>query len=469
VTADHVTTTSATSPSRAPAANWVILLVTCLGQFMVILDASIVNVALPSIRTDLGFGPTDLQWVVNAYTLTFAGFLLIGGRAADLFGRKRMLLIGLSLFTLASLAGGVATGTAWLITARAAQGIGAAILSPATLTIITTTFTDADARAKALGAWSAVAAAGGVVGNILGGVLTGLLNWRWVLFINIPIGVALIVVASVALVGGRDRAAHGIDLGGAVATTLGLAALIYGIVQSDNFGWDSPRTLVPIVAGLVLLALFVFVESRTATPMMPLRLFGSRAVSVGTALMLLVGATSLSMWYVVNLYLQNVLHYDALRAGLAMAPNAVAIFVFARLTSKFLPHFGAKPLIAIGAVVATVGFLWNSRVTVDSSYLADVLGPGLLISAGTGLVFTPIAAAVTSQVQRSEAGIVSGIVNAARQVGGSLGIAVLATVVAATSGFAHGYDKAFLVAAGVSLATALLTLVLPSGVAKQQD
>jgi hypothetical protein len=213
--------------------------------------------------------------------------------------------------------------------------------------------------------------------------------------------------------------------------------------------------------------------------MMPLRLFNARAVSVGTGLMLLIGATSLSMWYVVNLYLQNVLHYDALRAGLAMAPNAVAIFVFARMTSRFLPHLGAKPLIAIGAVVATIGFLWNSRVTVDSTYLADVLGPGLLISAGTGLVFTPIAAAVTSQVQRSEAGIVSGVVNAARQVGGSLGIAVLATVATAytisasgldrTLALANGYDRAFLVAAGVSLVTVLLTLVLPSGVAKQES
>jgi EmrB/QacA subfamily drug resistance transporter len=459
----------------------VILLVTCLGQFMVILDASIVNVALPSIRTDLGFSFTGLQWVVNAYTLTFAGFLLIGGRAADLFGRKKMLLVGIAVFSLASLAGGLATGTTWLVAARAAQGIGAAILSPATLTIITTTFTDAGPRARALGAWSAVAAAGGVVGNVLGGVLTGLLSWRWVLFINIPIGAVLFVVAALALTGGRDRAAHGIDVAGAVATTVGLAALVYGIVQSDDHGWVSPYTLGPILAGLVILALFVVVEARfTPTPMMPPRLFGTRTVSVGTVLMVLIGATSLSMWYVVNLYLQNVLHYDALRAGLAMAPNAVAIFVFARLTSRLLPDVGAKPLIAAGAVVATIGFLWNSRVTVDSTYLADVLGPGLLISAGTGLVFTPITAAVTSQVERAEAGIVSGIVNAARQVGGSLGIAVLATVATADTisatgrsprpvALAEGYDRAFLVAAGISFVTAVLTIALPTGVAKRED
>ncbi|MDE3087030.1 MAG: MFS transporter [Acidobacteriota bacterium] len=460
--------------------DWVILFIACLAQFMVVLDVSIVNVALPSIGRELHYSPTGLQWVVNAYVLTFAGFLLLGGRAADIFGRRRVYIAGLALFTLASLAGGVAQNSAWLTAARALQGVGGALLSPATLTIIVTTFSGAR-MAKALGVWSAVAGAGGATGSILGGVLTAELSWRWVLFVNIPIGVAGIVAAAGSLTELRRQPGGGgrsLDVWGAVTVTAGLGALIYAIVGTDTHGWTSAYTLSVLGVAAVLLALFAVVERTVASqPLVPFRLFRSRSVSGSNAVMLLVGAAFFSMWYFLSLYMQNVLGYGALRAGVAFLPMAASIVVGAQTSSRVMTRAGVRPLLLAGTLLAAVGFAWLSGIGASSTYLAHVFGPGCLISLALGLLFTPLASAATAGVHYSEAGLASGVLNTSRQMGGSLGLAALATVaidhthgllaaghgaVSQSAALTAGYARAFEVASGLAVCAFLFSFVVPS-------
>jgi EmrB/QacA subfamily drug resistance transporter len=433
------------------ARDGVVLALACVAQFMVVLDVSIVTVALPSIGRDLHYSPAGLQWVVNAYVLTFAGFLLLGGRAADLFGRRRVYLSGLGLFTVASLAGGLATDSGWLTAARAAQGVAGAFLSPATLTIIITTFSG-DGRARALGVWSAVAGAGGAAGSILGGLLTSELSWRWVLFVNIPIGVAAIAAALVWLAesrgGARGDAAPRLDVGGAIAVTAGLGALIYAIVGTQTHPWGSARTLSLLGAGAVLLTVFAVIEVRLAhTPLMPFGLLRSRSVAGANTVMFLIGAAFFSMWYFLSLYLQNVLGYSALRAGLAFLPMGITIIVGAQTSSRLLPRAGVRPLLQAGTLLAAGGFAWLSAIAPHASYWDHVFGPGCLISLALGLLFTPLAAAATAGVQFSEAGLASGVLNTSRQIGGSLGLAVLATI-------ATGRSHAVLAAGGRALSPA---------------
>jgi EmrB/QacA subfamily drug resistance transporter len=399
---------------------------------MVVLDVSIVNVALPSIGRDLSYSPAGLQWVVNAYVLTFAGFLLLGGRAADLFGRRRVYLFGLGLFTVASLAGGLAQNSAWLTTARAVQGVGGAFLSPATLTIIVTTFSGAR-MARALGMWSAVAGAGGAAGSILGGVLTSEFSWRWVLYVNIPIGIAAGVAALVFLTESarrkREENAPRLDIGGGITVTAGLGALIFAIVGTDTHPWESVHTLSILAAAAVLLAAFAFIELRMAsTPLVPFRLFRSRSVTGSNIVMFLVGAAFFAMWYFLSLYLQNVLGYDALKAGMAFVPMAVSIVIGAQGSSRLLPKLGVRPLLLVGTALAAGGFAWLSQIQSDSSYWTHVFGPGCVISLALGVLFTPLASAATAGVHYSEAGLASGVLNTARQIGGSIGLAALATV-----------------------------------------
>jgi len=471
----------------------VILAIACVAQFMVVLDVSIVNVALPSIGRDLHYTPSGLQWVVNAYVLTFAGFLLLGGRAADLFGRRRVFLFGLGLFTIASLAGGLAENSTWLTTARAAQGVGGALLSPATLTIIVTTFAP-QRRAWALGIWSAVAGAGGAAGSILGGVLTSTLSWQWVLFVNIPIGVAGMIAGLLWLTESRasDRGgpAPRLDIAGAVVVTLGLGALIYAIVGTETHAWGSARTLILLAGAAVLLAIFAVIELRVArTPLVPFGLFRSRSVTGANMVMFLVGAAFFAMWYFLSLYLQNVLGYSALRAGMAFLPMALAIIIGAQVSSRLIPRLGGRPLLLTGTVVATAGFAWLSRITPAASYWQHVFGPGCLIALALGLLFTPLAAAATAGVSFSEAGLASGVLNTSRQIGGSLGLAVLATIAtdrtqamlsgdaiaqadAAGAGARHsaaigaalndGYARAFEVAAALTLVAFLASFVVPA-------
>ncbi|MET7461169.1 MFS transporter [Nonomuraea sp. NPDC005501] len=449
--------------------EWLILALVCACQFMVILDSSIVNVALPSIDRDLGFAPAGLAWVVNGYLLTFAGFMLLGGRAADLFGQRRILTGGLVLFCAASLVAGLATLPDVLVAARVAQGVGAALLAPATLAVINTSFTEGRRRARAFGAWSAAGGVGGMAGAVAGGALTTGLSWRWVFLINVPIGVALIAAAMRALPGTRTARRETLDIVGAVTGTAGLAALIYGIMHSTDHGWTSAPVLVPAVAGLLLLAVFTVVEARFAThPMMPLRLLRIRGVAVGNVMLLLFGGTGIAMWYFTSLFLQNVLGYGALQAGLGQTPAAVTFMVIARSAAALLPRTGVRPLILAGSACFLAGFGWLTQAQTDSGYLVGILGPTLLIATGIGLTFPTLMAATTADVPDRDAGAIGGLAQTAGQAGGSLGLAVLATAATQTAAggsspvaLAAGYDRVFLIAAGLGLAIAATSLLLP--------
>ncbi len=470
------------SRSDAPArtlpvggTGWLVLALVCAGQFMVVLDVSIVNVALPAIQADLGFTGTTLAWVIDAYALTFAGVLLLGGRAADVFGHRRTFVAGLVLFSAASLAGGLATGPVVLVAARALQGVGAATLSPATMTILTTAFPEGPRRAKALAAWSAVGAAGGAAGSILGGVLTAGLSWRWILLINVPVGLAVLAGAVAVLARDHDRAgATRLDVPGSVTVSAGLAAVVYGTIQSGGHGWSSSGTLVPLIAGLVLLAVFVLLQAKPGRgSLVPLRIFRSRSVAGAAAVILLTGVPGFAMWYFVSLYLQEVLHYGPLRAGLSFLPHTAALVVAARSAPRLLARFGVRPLIVAGALGSAVGFGWQAQaMTHSGGFVAGVLLPGVLMAAGMGLTFTPVAVAATSGVPRVEAGLVSGVVTTARQIGGTIGLAVLATAAGARTAALHarpraeslaaGYGRAFLLGAVFMIAAAAAVALLPS-------
>lgn len=448
-------------------------MVVCAGQFLVVLDVSVVNVALPSIRAGLGLGETGQQWVVNAYAITFAGLLLLGGRAADLFGRKRTFLTGLGLFTAASLAGGLAQSSGMLIGARTLQGIGAAVLAPTTLAILTTSFPEGPERTRAIGTWTAVGAGGGAAGGLVGGLLTDYLSWRWVLLVNVPIGALVIVGAALWLSESRGAAGRRLDIPGAVLVTGGVATLAYGIAESESHGWTSPASLLPIAGGLVLLAGFVAVEARTAQPLIPLRLFRIRSVSASNTVLLAVGAATFATWYFLSLYMQNVLHYSPVKAGLSFLPHTVSIIVGSKLAPRLMSYVDSRIIGAAGGLLAAAGLAWQSRLTVDGAFLTSILGPGMLTMFGAGLMMTPIAAAATSGVGMGEQGLVSGLLNTSRQLGGALGLTILATTAAGrisartASGHSHsqalasGYSLAFLVGAVFLLVATALTGLLP--------
>jgi EmrB/QacA subfamily drug resistance transporter len=455
---------------------WPTLVLACLGQFMVILDVSVVNVALPSIRTGVHFSEQDLQWVVNAYTVTFAGFLLLGGRAADLVGRRRVFISGLALFALASLVGGVAGSQGTLIAARAAQGLGAAVVSPASLAILTTTFREGAERNRALGAWGAMGGAGGSAGVLLGGMLTDLLSWRWILFINVPIGLAVAALSLRYVAEGRDRErAPNFDLAGAVTVTLGLMAIVWAVVRTDVNGWGSAQTIGVMVIGLALVGVFLVIEGRlAAAPLMPLRIFSSRMLSGANAIIFLLGAAMFGMWFFVSLYLQQVLGYSPLEAGLAFLPMTLTIVVGSTLASRAVSRVGVKPLLAVGMLAEGGGLLLFATVSPHGSYLSDVLAPSLIVAAGIGLAFIPATIAAVAGVARREAGLASGLVNTSRLMGGALGLAILATLATSrTDGELHlgagaravhaaltdGFHLAFTVGAGFALAGALVALV----------
>lgn len=455
------------------APDWVILSLACVAQFMVILDVSVVNVALPSIGRDLHYSATGLQWVVNAYVLTFAGFLLLGGRAADIFGRRRVFLFGLLLFAAASLVGGFAQTSAWLTTARAAQGIGGAVLSPATLTIIITTFSG-KRLARALGLWGAVAGAGGAVGVLLGGILTAELSWRWVLFINVPIGLAAAFVALLFLgeargTGPRPR----LDLPGAVTITAGLGVLIYAIVGTDEHAWLSWQTLLGLGIAVGLIGAFLVWQVLSSKPLVPLRLLRLRSVTGANAVMLFIGAGFFSMWYFLSLFLQDVLHYGPLRAGFAFLPFGLIIIVGAQLSSRLLPRLGPRSLLVPGTIIAGAGFLWLAQIDPSSHYWDAVFGPTMMIAFALGVLFTPLAAAATMDIPQSEAGLGSGLLNTSRQIGGSIGLAALATLatahthslertgLAAPAALADGFGRAFAAASALCAAGLVASFLVP--------
>ncbi len=468
---------SADQPSAARGlSTTAVLVIACAAQFMVVLDVSIVNVALPAMRDTLHLTPAGQQWIVNAYTLGFAGLLLLGGRAADLVGSRRAFLTGLTAFTLASLVGGLADSSGTLIAARAVQGVGGAILAPATLTLIMTTFTEPAARTRAMGAWSAVMAAGGAAGAVVGGILTQYAGWRWVLFVNVPLGVLLLVAslrylpAASGVRGGLRR----LDLPGALSVTAGLTVLVYGIICTETKAWSSPSVWGSLLAGAVLLGLFVLIESRVAHPLVPLAILRRRTLATANVLVIAMGAASFAMWFILSLYFQQVLHYSAQTAGLCFVPGSLAIILGAQIGTRIIGRTGPRPLLVTGLTISTAGFLWMSLIRPDGSFVVDALGPFVLCTFGVGLAMMPSTVAATSGTARAEAGLASGLVNTSRQVGGALGLAVLATLASHTTATrlaAHpdqlsaaltaGYGRALLVAAAFTAFAALGALTLP--------
>jgi EmrB/QacA subfamily drug resistance transporter len=460
-----------------PRAKNLALLLLAMTQFVIVIDASIVNIALPSIGRALSFTQADLSWVVNAYTLTFGGFLLLGGRLADLMGRRRMFIVGLLLFSAASLVGGLAQSEPWLIAARAVQGMGGAIVSPAALSIITTTFADGEERNRAFGVWGAVAGAGGAAGVLLGGVLTSGLNWRWVLFVNVPIGLLCAFLAPRVLLESRAEVqTRSFDVPGAITVTAGLSLLVYALVDAVNVGWGSAATLTKIGGALILLALFLVIEMRQRAPLMPLSIFRLRTLRGADTVALLIGMSLFSMFFFVSLYMQQVLHYSALKAGVSYLPLAFGIILSAGAASAGVTRFGFKPVLLTGLLFVAGGLFWFSRVPpTGGSFAADVLGPSLLAAVGLGLSFVPVTIAAVTGTRPHEAGLASGLVNTAQQVGGALGLAILATVAnSRTKDLMHagghdlafaltkGFERAFLVGAGFALIGALLTIVMIS-------
>jgi EmrB/QacA subfamily drug resistance transporter len=467
----------ATPPLYTPRAKNLALLLLAMTQFVIVIDASIVNVALPSIGAHLHFARADLSWVVNAYTLTFGGFLLLGGRMADLLGRRRMFMLGLVLFSLASFGGGIAQSEAWLIAARAIQGLGAALVSPAALSIITTTFAEGAERNRALGIWGAVAGAGGAAGVLLGGILTSGLSWRWVLFVNVPIGIAAAVLAPRTLLESRaDDGTKTFDLPGAVTVTAGLALLVYAVVDAVNSGWGSTTTLLRLAGAAVLLVAFLAIELRQRNPLMPFSIFRLRTLRGANIVGLLIGMSLFSMFFFISLYLQNVLHDSPIQAGISYLPLAVGIIVSAGVASQLVTRLGFKTPLIAGLLLIAGGLLWFSQVPAPGgSFAADVLGPSLLAAVGLGFAFVPVTIAAMSGTEPHEAGLASGLINTSQQVGGALGLAILATIAnsrtqslfhggthSAAVALTKGFDRAFLVGAGFALAGAILAALLIS-------
>ena len=458
----------------APVRRNLLLLVVCLAQLMVVLDVSIVNVALPSIRHDLGYTTTGLQWVVNAYTLTFAGFLMLGGRAADLLGRRRVFLAGTALFTLASILCAVADSQATLDAARALQGFGAAVISPATLSILATSFAEGRERNRALAAWGAMGGVGGAAGVLLGGLLTQELGWPAIFLINIPIGLVVIAAALRVVPEGRaELEQRHFDVAGAILITLGLTSLVYGIVRTDTLGWGATGVLVPIAAAVVLIAAFALVEGRIArAPLMPARLVKLRRLRAANLVILLLFAAVFAMWFFLSLYLQQVLGLDALETGLAFLPLALAIVAVTTQTPKLIARFGAGRVLAVGMLVAAGGMALLSEVHAGGTYFADVLPGGLLAAVGLGLGLVSGTIVAVQGVEPRDSGLASALLNSSRLIGGALGLAVLSTIAAShtsdklASGTPHlaalsdGFQVAFLVGAGACFAGAVLAALL---------
>ncbi|MEW2115215.1 MFS transporter [Streptomyces sp. NPDC005474] len=401
-------------------------------QLMVVLDATIVNIALPHIQGALKFSTTDLTWVVSAYTLTFGGLLLLGGRAGDILGRRRVFMTGILLFIAASLLGGLAQEPWQLLAARALQGVGGAIASPTALALITTTFAEGPARNRAFGVFAAVSAGGGAVGLLAGGMLTEWLNWRWVLFVNVPIGI-LIAVLTPVYIGESARHPGRFDLMGALTSTLGMASLVYGFIRAAEDGWRDSLTLAAFGTAMVLLATFVFVEMRAAEPITPLKMFADRNRSGTYVIMLSLAAAMFGMFFFIVLFVQNVLLYTPIEAGLAFLPVTFAIAIGAGLSQRFLPIFGPKPFMVTGSTLVTLGLAWQTFITPDSSYVGGVLGPMLVFGFGMGLNFVTLTLTAVSGVAPHEAGAASGLLNTTQQVGGSLGLSILTTVFSAAS------------------------------------
>ncbi len=401
-------------------------------QLMIILDMTVVNIALPSIARGLHFSAPSLSWVLNAYTLTFGGLLLLGGRAGDILGRRRVFIAGITLFTVASLAGGLATSAAWLLAARAVQGAGGAIASPAVLALITASFSEGRERTRALGIYTAVAMGGGSLGLVLGGVITEWVSWRWVLFVNVPIGIAVALAAPLFLAESQPQPGR-FDLVGALTSTAGMTALVYGFIRAASDGWGDGVALSAFAAAIVLLGLFLVNESQARQPITPLRLFADRGRAGAYLARLLLVAGMFGMFFFLTQFVQDILGFSPLRAGVSFLPMTAALFAVSRLSPRLLARFPGQSLMVVGLLPVIVGMTWLSRIAPGTGYLAGVLGPMLLIGAGMGLVFVPLTMASLAGVRPEDSGAASSMVNVTQQVGGSLGLAILVTAFSGAS------------------------------------
>ena len=441
--------------SRHSTNPWVVLVLICFAQFMVVLDATVVNVALPSIQKDLGLSEANLQWIINAYTLVFGGFLLLGGRAGDLLGRKRLFLAGLVVFTSASLLDGLAVNSGMLIGSRALQGLGAAFISPAALAIITTTFEEGADRAKALGVWAAIAIGGSAVGLVLGGALTQELSWPWIFFINVPVGIVVFILSLRLVPESKDEEAHrSFDVAGAVTVTGGLMSLVYAIVQAQKDGWGSVQTIGTFIVSVALLVAFVVIEQRAAAPLVRLSIFRTRSLTTANIAMFLVGSGLFAMFFFNSLYIQRVLGYGPLKAGLAFLPFTAGILVSAGFASTFSPRLGVRPIAIGGMVISAIGLLLLTRVPVGGSYAVDVLPALVVTSLGLGAVFVPLTLIATTGLDNDDQGLASGLFNTSQQIGGALGLAILSTFAASKTSSEHGVSKAAALVDGFHVAFA---------------
>src|SRR3954467_526990 len=476
----QVVLTGAEAPDRQVRASAnAVLAVVAVAQFMVVLDATVVNVALPSIQRDVGFSEQSLSWVLNAYTLLFGGFLLLGGRAADRLGRRRLFMAGIALFSGASLVCGVSQSEATLLIARGAQGLGGALVSPAALSIILTTFAEGTERNRALAVWGGLAGgggrggAGGAGGLLLGGAIVQLLSWRWVFFVNVPIGAAVLLLAPRILTESRaQRVRGGYDAEGATGITLGTMALVFTLIKANEWGWGSARTLAGLAVSAALLVAFVWIERRHENPLVPLRIFSNRSLAASDATMLLVAAALFGMFFFCTLYLQQVLGYNALKTGLSYLPFSLTLIAASAGASRVVDRFTPKPVLVTGLLISTAGFLVLTQASGHGDYGSHVLPALVIIGIGLGISFVPITIAATTGVAPEDSGLASGLLNTTQQVGGSLGLAILSTVstsrvthalhagAALPAALTHGFKGAFIVAAILCAAGAALALVL---------
>jgi len=452
--------------------KWFALGLLSVVQFMIVLDIAIVNVALPSIKEDLGFSQENLQWVISAYALVFGGFLLLGGRAADLLGRRRVFTAGLVIFSLASLLAGLAWSDSSLIGARALQGFGAAIIAPAALSILSTTFTEGRERNIALGVWGAVGGFGGAAGVLLGGILTDGLSWEWIFFVNVPVSVVALVLTPLLLTESRDATVRSFDALGAVLVTGGLSLLVYAITKAGQDGWLAGTTLASFAGALALLAGFVVWERRHPEPLMRFGLLQTRTVSGANVTGFILGTALFSMFLMLTLYMQQVLGYSAMKAGVAYLAVALSAIVWSAVAAQLVTRIGVKPVLVTGMALLTAGLVYFTQVSVGGSYVGDLLPGFLLIGAGIGFSFVPISIAALAGVQASEAGLASGLINTSQQIGGALGIAALSTIATTRtedalasgsllpSALVHGFSAAFLVGALIAGAGVLAALTL---------
>jgi EmrB/QacA subfamily drug resistance transporter len=462
--------------TTADPRRWQALALVCVAFFMTVLDVSIVNVALPSIGRNLHFSQTGLQWVITAYAITFGGFLLLGGRTADILGRKRIFLVGLVIFSAASLACGLASSTGVLIAARAVQGFGAAVVSPSTLSIITTTFDEGAERNKALGIWGAMGGSGAAAGVLFGGILTKYLGWEWIFFVNVPVG-ALVLALTPRIV--RESRApgerHGFDVIGASSVTAGLALLVYAISKAPVDGWGNGTTIGLLVGAAAIIAFFLIWETRVEKPLMPLSIFRIRTLAGANIVGVLLGASVFANFFLLTLYVQNVLHFSALKTGVTFLATAGTTVVVAALSQWLTTKIGPRIVMAVGLALNTGGLIWYAQIPVHGSYVHDLLGGYLLVGFGLALAFIPVSIAALAGVGPRDAGLASGLLNTSQQVGGAIGVAVASSVAvsrathllhggsSAAAALTSGYALAFWVVAGVSAAGVVAALALVRG------